>query len=91
MPVVEISTVRMSDFFKRLSGCPPRGSRKSMLCVSSGVVMMKMMSSTNAKSSSGVMLMSLKRHQMIALGKAAHRIKSQALKRGRVEAWKRRR
>ena len=31
-----------------------------MLCSSSGVVMTKMMSSTNARSSSGVMLISLK-------------------------------
>ena len=42
-----------------LSGPPPGASFRFMLCSSNGVVMTKMISKTNAKSSSGVMLISL--------------------------------
>src|SRR5258706_15698690 len=49
----------MSFLATSLSGCPPEGSFKLMLCSSSGVVMTKMINSTNARSSSGVMLISL--------------------------------
>src|SRR5437016_3802802 len=42
------------------SARPPLGSFSSRLCSSSGVVMTKIISNTNARSSNGVMLMSLK-------------------------------
>jgi len=51
-----------------------RGSFKLMLCSSSGVVMTKMMSSTNARSSSGVMLDFTQCHEELfaSWGKPAH-------------------
>ena len=61
MPPALISTVWISLGLRgRLSAVPPLGNLRFMLCVSMGVVITKMISSTNAKSSSGVMLMSLR-------------------------------
>ena len=51
--------MRMSCFSSlRLSGRPPTGRFRFIPCSSNGVVITKMMSKTNAKSSSGVILIS---------------------------------
>src|SRR5690348_10795048 len=59
-PVGDISTVRMSRLSTfEFSGTPPLGSLRSMLCCNNGVVITKMISSTKARSSNGVILISL--------------------------------
>ena len=70
--------------FARSSGpaCRPSGSFRLMLCSSSGVVMTKMISSTNARSSSGVMLISLSVTSELRCEKRRSRISGPTLPQG---------